>query len=215
MTAGINILIVDDEKLFRLGVISMLKPKGINIVGEAENGEEALSLIKSKRPNVVLLDLEMPKLNGSKTLNKIRKDHPEEKVIILSKYHDEELIKDIFNRGAKGFISKKSCEIDILVEAIKRVHAYGIYKDNVPVLLANPAQKDGHYYKLILSRRETEILYWLCQGKSYRDISAQLFIAVNTVDNHTKSIFKKMNVRNREGLVMLASKYGLKYIGGH
>ena len=215
MIAGINILIVDDEKLFRSGVIAMLKQKGITVGGEAENGEEVLPLIKSRKPDLVLLDLEMPKLNGSKTLNKIRKNYPEQKVIILSKYHDEELIKDMFNRGAKGFISKKSCEIDILVEAIKRVHDYGIYRDNVPVLLANPIQKDGHYYKLILSSRETEILYWLYQGKPYKNIGEQLFISVNTVDNHVKSIFKKVNVKNREDLVMLAHKYGLNYLGGH
>lgn len=215
MLDGINILVVDDEKLFRSGIISLLKAKGATVVGEAENGEEALPLIKSKKPHLVLLDLEMPKLNGSKALNKINKIYPDQKVIILSKYHDEELIKDTFNRGAKGFVSKKNCELEILIEAIKRVHTYGIFKDNVPALLAKPAEKDGHYYRLILTRREVEILHWLSQGKCFNEIGEQLFIATSTVGNHVKSMLKKMNVKNREDLVMLAFKHGLNYLGGH
>ena len=215
MPKGINILVVDDEKLFRSGVVSMLHKRGANIVGEAGNGEEMLPMIKSKKPDVILLDLEMPKLNGSKALNKIRRNHPDQRVIILSKYHDEELIKDTFNRGANAFISKKICGIEVVLDAIQRVHEFGVYKDNVPCLYSNPAIKDGHYYRLIFSAREVEILYWICQSMSYKQIGAQLFISANTVENHAKSLFKKTSLKGREELVTLAFRHGLNYLGGH
>jgi DNA-binding NarL/FixJ family response regulator len=215
LVKGLNIIVVDDEKLFRNGLISLLKNEGINVIAEASDGEELFSMIKKKLPDIVLLDLEMPKMNGSKTLNKLKAEHPEQKVIILSKYHDEDIIKDCFNRGANAFVSKKTCGVDIVINAIERVRDYGIYKDNLPCLLSNPAIKDGHYYKLIFSGREIQILYWLCNSKSYKEIGETLFISSNTVENHTKSMFKKTNLKSREELVTLAYKNGLNYLGGH
>jgi two-component system response regulator DegU len=206
---------VDDEKLCRAGLISLLKNSGsdIKIIGEAENGEELSPMLKTKKPDVILLDLEMPILNGSKTLNKLRRDFPLQKVVVFSKYHDEELIKDIFNRGANGFISKNSSGIEIIISALKRVATYGVYKDNIPFLLQNPARKDGHYYRLILSPREIEIMILLHQSKSYIQIGKELFISAFTVENHAQSIFKKTNTKNREELGILVTKFGLNYMG--
>jgi DNA-binding NarL/FixJ family response regulator len=208
-----KIIIVDDERLSRFGLISLFKNTGIKIIGEAENGEELFPQLKTKNPDVVLLDLEMPKLNGSKTLNRLRRDYPNQKVIILSKYHDEELIKDVFNRGANGFISKSNSGIDIVVSAIERVITYGIFKENIPALLKVPAEKNGHYYRLVLTQREIQIIGLLYQLKTYDQISKELFIAVNTVGNHLKSIFKKTGVKNREELILLMAKCGLNYMG--
>lgn len=208
-----SIIIVDDERLARYGLISLFKNTAVKIIGEAENGEELFPQLKTKKPDVVLLDLEMPKLNGSKTLNRLRRDYPAQKVIILSKYHDEELIKDVFNRGANGFVSKSNSGIEIIISAIKRVIAYGIFKDNIPALLKKPAEKNGHYYKLILTQREIQIMGLLYQCKSYDQISKELFIAVNTVGNHVKAIFKKTSVKNREELVLLMAKFGWNYMG--
>jgi len=214
LTEEINIIVVDDERVVRYGLVSLLKKNGINVIGEAGNGEELFVLLKTKRPHVILLDLEMPKLNGSKALNRLRKEFPDQKVIIISKYHDEELIKDMFNRGANGFISKATSDIELVGIVIKRVISYGIFKDNIPCLLKAPAVKDGHYYKLILSSREIEIMGLLYQSKTYKQIGDELFISVNTVDNHTKSMFKKTNVKNREEFVLLVSKLGLNYMFG-
>lgn len=211
----ISIIIVDDEKMIRAGFAAILKSTEIKIIGEAENGEELFSLLKLRKPDLILLDLEMPQLNGSKTLNKLRKDFPTQKVIIVSKYHDEELIKDIFNRGANGFVSKASCGVDTLINAIRRVHEYGIYKDNIPCLLKSPAFKDGHYYRLILSPREIGIMGLLYQSKSYEEIGKELFISVNTVENHAKSIYKKIKAKNRAEFGIVATRLGLNYIGGN
>ncbi|MBK9286008.1 MAG: response regulator transcription factor [Sphingobacteriaceae bacterium] len=214
MIKTINIIIVDDEKIIRAGLASLLRNTEIKIIGEAENGEELFPLIKLRKPDVILLDLEMPKLNGSKTLNRLRAEYPLLKVVILSKYHDEELIKDIFNRGARGFVSKSNCDVETLVTAIRRVSEYGTYKDNIPCLLKSPAYKDGHYYRLILSPREIGIMGLLYQSKSYEEIGKELFISSNTVENHAKSIYKKIKAKNRSEFGIVATRLGLNYIGG-
>jgi DNA-binding NarL/FixJ family response regulator len=212
---GINIIIVDDQRLSRLGLVALFKNSEIRIMGDAENGEELFVLLKTKKPDVILLDLEMPVLNGSKTLNRLRKEFPDLKVIIISKYHDEELIKDTFNRGANGFVSKKLSGIEIVITAITRVVTYGIYKDNIPCLLKTPAEKDGHYYRLILSPREIQIMGLLLQSKSFIQIGKELFISTYTVGNHAKSIYKKIKVKNRAEFGIVATKLGLNYMGGH
>lgn len=199
----------------RAGIASFLKNTEIKIIAEAENGEELLKILKVKKPEIILLDLEMPKLNGSKTLNRLRKEYPNLKVIILSKYHDEELIKDVFNRGACAFVSKANSGVDVLVSAIRRVAEYGTYKDNIPCLLKSPAVKDGHYYRLILSPREIGIMGLLYQSKSYEEIGKELFISRNTVENHAKSIYKKIKAKNRSEFGIVATRLGLNYIGGN
>lgn len=198
----------------RAGIVSFLKNTEIKILAEAENGEELLKILRTKRPEIILLDLEMPKLNGSKTLNKLRKEFASIKVIILSKYHDENLIKDVFNRGASAFVSKANTNVDVLTSAIRRVALYGVYKDNIPCLLRTPADKDGHYYRLILSQREVEVLGLLYQSKSYEEIGKELFISPNTVENHAKSIYRKTNAKNRTEFGIIATRLGLNYIGG-
>lgn len=214
MTKTINIIIVDDEKIIRAGFTALLKNTEIKVIGDADNGEELFPLIKLRKPDVILLDLEMPKLNGSKTLNRLRREFPLQKVIIISKYHDEELIKDIFNRGANGFVSKASSSVETLIGAIRHVNEYGIYKENIPCLLKSPAIKDGHYYRLILSPREIGIMGLLYQSKSYEEIAKELFISASTVENHAKSIYKKIKAKNRSEFGIVATRLGLNYIGG-
>lgn len=207
-----EIIIVDDERLFRTGISLLLRNFDINTIGEAENGDELILLLNTKKPDVILLDLEMPILNGSQTMAIVRDQFPQMKIIIFSKYYDEELIKDIFNRGANAYLSKNS-PVELVCEAIRRVVTYGIYRDNIPCLLKNPALKDGHYYKLIFTKRELGIINLLCESKSYKDIGLHLFISAKTVENHAKSIFKKVNVKNRAEFGILAIKKGLNYLG--
>lgn len=213
MKKNIDIIIVDDEKLVRSGLISLLKGSEVKVIGEASNGNELFELLSTKAPDVILLDLEMPTLNGSRTLNKLRKQFPSQKAIIVSKYHDEELIKDLFNRGACGFISKSTSHVDLLITAIKKVHVDGSYKENIPCLLKTPAAKDGHYYRLILSPREIQIMGLLYRSKSFVEIGKELFISAYTVENHAKAIYRKTNVKNRAEFGILVAKLGLNYMG--
>ncbi len=211
MPAGINIILVDDENLAREGLSTLLRKSNANVVGQAENGNQLFQLLKNKKPDVILLDLEMPVLNGSKTLNRLKKEYPNQKVIMLSKYHDEELIKNCLNRGASAFLSKNS-EYRVVAEAIKHVHEKGFYEKNLSSLFKNPARKDGHYYKMILTPREISILRHLCEMRSYEEIGELLNISARTVENHSKSIYTKLKAKNRLAFTSIATKLGFNYI---
>jgi DNA-binding NarL/FixJ family response regulator len=208
----INILVVDDEHLFRQGLIALLSPHGIKTIGTADNGEQALKILKSIKPDVILLDLEMPVLNGSKTLDNIYQRYPHAKVIIVSSYHDEQLIKDNFNRGARAYVSKNE-HIESLITAIRSVYKIGVYKENVPYLLKTKVVRDKHYYKLIFSPKEQEIIYCICEGKSVKQIGHELYISEKTVETHLTYIYKKSQVKNRAEFLLYAIKEGLQFLG--
>ncbi|MDO9000187.1 MAG: response regulator transcription factor [Bacteroidota bacterium] len=211
-TSKINILIVEDEQLFRKGLTYMLQKYNINTIGLADNGEQALEFLKECSPDIVLLDLEMPVLNGSKTLNKIMKSFPKTKVIIISSYHDDELIKDNFNRGAMAYVSKKE-DIKIVVAAIKAVHKGKIFEDNIPELLKIKCFKDGHYYKLLYSEREKEIIHYICKGFSVKEISNILLVSCSAIETNLTIIYKKANVKNRQEFLSFALNNGLQFFG--
>jgi len=214
MTPKIDIIIVDDENLPRQGLVNIFKNSEINVIDQAENGIILKQILKTKNPQIVLLDLEMPVLNGSKTLNALSKNFPQIKTIILSRYYDDELIKDMFNRGAKAYLSK-NMDVKILFEAIYRVSQYGVFKDNIPYLLQNAAPKDRHYYKLIYSNTEIKLIHYLLQAnKNYDEIANELCRSVKTVKNHAENIFKKSGVRTRLEFVEFGMKVGLIFIAG-
>lgn len=114
----INIIVVDSESLFRQGIISLLKNTEIRVIAETENGEELISLLKTQKPDIILIGLVMSKLNGSKTFSQVRKNYPGIKVVIISRYQYIELIKDMFNRGVNAYLSKNS-SIELIKEVIK------------------------------------------------------------------------------------------------
>jgi two-component system, NarL family, response regulator DegU len=212
MLSKVNLLLVDDEALFRAGLISLLKQYNVVSITEAENGEQALTKLKLKKSDVVLLDLEMPVLNGSKTLDNIIQRFPSVGVVIISSYHDEQLIKDHFNRGAKAYVSKKE-NIEYVVAAILIVAAGGVYTENIPGLLKVKCFKDRHYYKLMFTTREQEIIPLACTSISLKEIGAELFISERTVETHLTAIYKKLGVENRQEFIRMATKEGLHYLG--
>lgn len=208
----INIIIVDDQPILVSGMRMLLGKFGITTIATASNGQEALIAIKKKKPHMVLLDLEMPILNGSKTLDNISQRFPDIKVIIVSAYHDEELIKDCINRGASAFISKKGENENDLFAAIKGVYQFGFYRENLPKLFANPAIKDRHYFKLIFTAREQEIIVLVCEGKSTSVIASELCISEKAVEGHLTEIYKKVKVANKYQFLIYARKVGLQFL---
>lgn len=207
----IDILIVDDEPIIRHGLTALLKPYQIITIGTAENGDEAIKKLETMKPDVVLLDLEMPILNGSKALNSIRNRHPNLKVIIVSSYHDEELIKDVLNRGARAFISKKEGH-ETIAEAIRIVKNIGGYNSNLPELIRNPAKKDRHYYRLVFTKKELEIISLFTQGNTIKAIATELGCSEKTVEGHLTVIYKKVKVKNKGEFLKYAIEAGLQFI---
>jgi len=209
---NISVMIVDDEVLFCEGTKLMLQSHNISTLAIAKNGEEALKELAKIKPDIVLLDLEMPILNGNKTLQNIIIKYPAQKVIIISSYHDKELLNYYMNNGAMAYISKNE-SFEILVMAIKSVANGKSYTENIPALEKNEAIKNRHYYRSIFTAQERKIISLLANGKTTREIANEILISEKSVREHLRIMCKKAKVKNRHELTVLIVKQGLEFIG--
>ncbi len=222
MTAQIKVLIVDDHPLFRQGVRwSLETAEDIHIVGEAENGQEAIKLSDRFHPDVVLVDINLPGLNGLEVARVIKRHHPRIAIVVVSVYEDDEQLFQAIKVGAAAYSSKDVHPRELL-ETIRQV-ATGSYLINERVM-AKPhvatrilsqfreqaATEDDHINALFapLTSREIEILDCIARGLSNKEIATDLNISSQTVKNHITSILKKLQVDDRTRAVMYAIKQG-------
>jgi DNA-binding NarL/FixJ family response regulator len=201
----IRVLIADDHGIVREGLVSMIRRnKGdMTVVGEASNGREAIDLWKQHRPDVALLDLRMPELDGVEAIKEIRANDEKARTIVLTTFDGDEDIYRAIQAGAKGYLLK-DVPREALMDCIRRVYAG---ETSVPVhlvkKLADRVSGDT------LSGREIEVLKLMAQGKSNKEIGSSLFISEGTVKSHGKAIFTKMNVVSRTEAVTDATRRGL------
>jgi DNA-binding NarL/FixJ family response regulator len=200
----IRILIVDDHSVVREGLVSLVKRKSdMVVVGEGSNGREAVELWKEHRPDVTLLDLRMPELDGVGAIMEIRELDENAQIVVLTTYDGDEDIYRAIKAGAKAYLLKDTAR-DALVETVRRVHAGETYLP--PQLAAKLAERlSGE----ALSPREVEVLQRMAAGKSNKEIGAELFISEGTVKTHLKSIFSKLDVVSRTEAVANATRRGL------
>ena len=199
----ITILTVDDHPLLREGIAAVIHgEKDMVIVGEASNGREAIEMFRSKRPDVTLMDLQMPDLNGIDAIVTIRKEHPQARMIVLTTYEGDVLARRALKAGAAGYILKDMIRTELL-EAIRAVH---LGRRHIPQKIA--AELAEHYAEDDLSQREIEVLRAVAQGKSNKIIASQLFITEPTVKAHMKSILLKLGASDRTHAVGIATTRG-------
>ena len=200
----IRILIADDHSVVREGLVSLVKRKSdMVVVAEASNGREAVQLWKEHRPDVTLLDLRMPELNGVGAIKEIRELDENAHIVVLTTYDGDEDIYRAIKAGAKAYLLKDTAR-DALVETVRRVHAGETYLP--PQLAAKLAERVSGE---ALSPREIEVLQRMAVGKSNKEIGAELFISEGTVKTHIKSIFSKLDVVSRTEAVATATRRGL------
>lgn len=204
----INVLLTDDHQLIIDGLKSLLKDQeDINVSAEANNGREALRILSFLPVNVVLMDIDMPVMNGIETLKEVKKQYPDVKVIILSMHSEAGMIKSLIDLGANGYLLK-SCTQDEVVSAIRKVAASQSYfSTDVTMALLKPANQEQKTE--ILTERETEILKMIAAGFSNKEIGDKLFISHRTVDTHRTNLMKKLSVSNIAGLISYAIKNGI------
>ncbi len=211
----INVIVIDDHKLYREGIASLLKDYNINASEEACNGRDFFDKLKAKKikSKIVLLDLEMPELDGDKTLELIKKNHSDLKVIIISQFDEGELIKAFFNKGAHGYVSKGS-DAEILAQAIREVNQGKIYRDNLPELF-NKAElySKSKLFKILYSNTERRIIALLCKAKSISEIAQELGVTEKAIQAHLTEIYRKAGVRNKNEFLKYAILEGLNYLG--
>ncbi|PYL99819.1 MAG: DNA-binding response regulator [Verrucomicrobia bacterium] len=200
----IGILIADDHSVLRQGLVSLIGfESDMMVVGEAGNGREAVELWKRHRPEVTLLDLRMPELDGAGVIKQIRAEDENARIIVLTTFDGDEDIYRAIQAGAKGYLLKDVPRA-ALIDSIRRVHAG---ETCVPVHLANKlAERVGSES---LSQREIDVLKLMAQGKSNKEIGSVLFISPGTVKSHVKSIFAKLNVNSRAEAVANGAHRGL------
>lgn len=221
----IKIVLVDDHQLFREGVKRILAMEpSFDVVAEASDGEAIVELVQETQPDVVLMDINMPNVNGVEATRKLVETFPSVKVLILSIHDDETYVTHVLKTGASGYLLKEM-DTDALIEAVKVVAEGGAYiHPKVTHNLINEyrrlANEDKDEMEIgfreveyrrplhLLTRRECEVLQLMTDGKSNRAIGEALFISEKTVKNHVSNILQKMNMNDRTQAVVEAIKQG-------
>jgi len=210
--SSINVLLAEDHVITRQGIRRLIEDeKGVKVIGEASDGDEAVQMVTDMKPDVVIMDIAMPKLNGIEATRQIKLTSPRTAVLILSAYDDDEYVFALLKVGAAGYLLK-NISGDELARAIRAV-----YKGE-PVLDPIVARKVMNYFKLPdkmrglekpsdhLSNRETDILKLAARGMTNKDIADKLHLSNRTVEGHLRTIFNKLGVGSRTEAVL----YGLR-----
>lgn len=207
----IKILIVDDHAILRAGIRALLKlHTDFQVIGEAADGSEALNMVKSCAPDVVLMDLNMPGLDGLATTREISASHPETKVLVLTQHENREYVLPALKVGAAGYVLKRAPD-DTLIKAIECVLGGGTFLDpRISGVLAEAIQRQEKGVPAdpydSLSEREREILILLAKGCPYKEIASTLFISVKTVEFHRTNLMGKLNLSNRSDITRFAMR---------
>jgi DNA-binding NarL/FixJ family response regulator len=202
----ITLFLADDHHLVRKGFRALLEELDfVDVIGEAANGREVISRLRnSVKPRIVLLDQEMPLMNGLETAEQIRRDFLGVKIIILTMLESRELIQEAVEKGVDGFLFKNA-SLDELSEAIRRVADGGQYfASEVALALLKPASSPDAALLAQLTEREIEVLRLVARGLSSAEIGRQLFISPRTADTHRNNIIQKLGVAGIAGLVQFA-----------
>jgi DNA-binding NarL/FixJ family response regulator len=211
---SIRIILADDHKIVRTSLGNLLeKEKEFEIVGEADNGRETVRLARELLPDVVIMDIGMPELNGIEATKQIIKASDNIKIIALSMHSDRMFITGMFKAGASGYLLK-DCAFDELVDAINNVMNGKIYlsKDVTAIVVDELLQallKDNPEGTVNLSDREKEVLQLIAEGKSTKEIANALFLSIKTIESHRKNIMTKLNIYTVPELTKYAVRMGL------
>lgn len=209
---NINIMITDDHKMLRQGIKQLLElDKDIKVICEASDGQECISLVSECKPDVLLLDINLPDMTGIQVLKDIKRKSKKQKILMLTVHNEPEYLLECIENNCDGYILKDS-DSDELIKAIKAVNNGERYiqADLVPVLNSRLVQKDTEYEMVReLTKREKQILISIAEGKSNADIGESFDISERTVKNHITNLFKKIGVKDRTQAAVFAIRNNL------
>lgn len=225
---NIRVLLVDDHAILREGIRYLLSASGeVDVVGEAQDGVEALEMVEQFKPDAVLMDIAMPRMNGIEATTELKKRHPGLPVLILSMYDSEEYVLPILKAGASGYVLKRAAAQE-LVSALKAVVAGQVilHPDVARTVMENlaqggglgggggaaqPAKGDGGMHPQLeqLTDREREVLTLIAQGLTNQQIGEKLFISIKTVQAHRANLMEKLDLHDAVELTKFAIKTGL------
>jgi two-component system, NarL family, response regulator NreC len=213
MKHTIRLVIADDHEIFRDGLALMLsKQKDIILEGQAGNGKELFELVQLKKPDVILMDIKMPMLDGIETTRLLINKNAEQKIIALSMFDEEKLIVDMLEAGAKGYLLKNADKHEI-IEAIEQVYEGNTFycRHTSSKLASMIVNSNFNPYKkkkeIVFTDREKEIIKLICQQKTAQQIAETIFLSKRTVEGYRTKILEKMDVKNSAGVVVYALKH--------
>lgn len=209
----VKVLVTDDHQIIVDGLKSLLNSsEDIKVIGEANNGREAIKIIENVEVDIVLMDIDMPVMNGIETLREISRRRLDVKVIILSMHHETGMIKSLIDLGAMGYLLKSSSQEELFTAIRKVAGGQQFFSTQVTLSLLNKPQNLHNSESEaagLLTERETEILKLIAEGFSNKEIGTKLFISHRTVDTHRTNLMKKLQVENIAGLISYAIKNGI------
>lgn len=211
----ISVVIADDHNLVRQGIRALLeKAAKIKIVGEASDGNQAVEICESLKPDVLVTDIVMPRLNGIQAVDRLREDKLPTRAIILSMYSDETMIRQALMKGAKGYVLKQAVADELLIAIHSAMQGETYLSPAISSILVestingrvlgDPSDAFDH-----LSIREREVLQLLAEGNTNGEIAECLVLSERTVEKHRASLMEKLNIHNLAGLVRVAIRHGL------
>lgn len=212
-TKKVQVAITDDHSLLRSALANLINTfEGYTIVLEADNGKDLRAkMMQHIVPEIVLLDVNMPEMDGFETTQWLHKNYPHIKILALSMLSDERTIIKMFRLGAKGYLLKNTDPAE-LKEALDSIMDKNVYlSEYVSGKLVSGLHQDADadVREIVLNEKEREFLRWTCSELSYKDIAAKMFLSPRTIDDYRQSLFNKLKVHSRVGLVMYAIKHGI------
>ncbi len=221
---SIRVLVIDDHELVRSGIKALLeKSEDIRVVGEAGDGHEALACIRETNPDVVLLDISLPGLNGLEVAAKARKDFPRLRIVFVSMHSNEEYVLQALKVGASGYVLKQasSGELELAVRSAKKGETFlspaisnTVVSDYMARLKGGSVRKPGANPFEVLTSRQREILQLIAEGLSTKEIAQKLGLSVNTVEVHRANLMERLNIHDIAGLVRYAIQTGIIEVRG-
>jgi DNA-binding NarL/FixJ family response regulator len=219
-TETIKVLLADDHALVRAGIISLLQRlSGIQVIAEAGDGHETLRLIREKKPDIVLLDISMPGLNGLEITDRVNKEFPKIRIIVLSMHMNEEYVLHAIRVGASGYLLKNSGieELELAIKSVARGEMYlspPVSRQVIMDYIKRLNSKAGHkkpqsgLYE-ILTPRQREILQLIAEGSTTKEIANKLKVSIKTVDTHRTQLMERLDIHDIAGLVRYAIRTGI------
>ncbi len=209
----IKVLLADDHKIFRDGLRTLIEKEGMEVVGEAENGRKAIKLAEKLLPNVIVMDVSMPDMNGIEATRKIKAGMPDVKVIALSMHSDRRFVLGMLEAGASGYLLK-DCAFGELATAINQVSTGNTYlspqiADVVVKGYLNKANDSSTIGGAVLTSREREILQLIAEGLTAKEIAVHVFLSIKTIETHRRNIMQKLNMKSTADLTKYAIREGL------